>query len=190
MRPWVCTSMLATLIVAAAQSSAGQAINTKPSAAALARVATRQPSGCAKSEKYRELDFWVGTWNAAPWSSPPGTRNATNVVQPLLDSCLVLENYSGSGYEGKSFNYYDPHLDQWRQVWVDNGGTISDVVGGIRDGVFQLTGDGFNPRGIKIKRRMTLRRIAADTVRHTWEASTDDGKSWATVADVRYTRDR
>ena len=190
MRACVRASVAAGLIVATAQTSASQAPTTIPSASGFASAVAVQPSGCAKSEKYRQLDFWLGTWAAAPWRSPLGTRNATSTVQPLLDGCLVLENYSGNGYEGKSFNYFDPNLDQWRQVWVDNGGTISDVVGGLRDGVFELMGDGFNPRGVKITRRMTLRRIAPDTLRHTWETSTDGGKNWATVADVRYTRDR
>lgn len=60
-------------------------------------------SKCTASKEYRDMDFWIGTWDTAPWSSPPGTRNARNVIQPLLDGCLLLENFSGAGYEGKSF---------------------------------------------------------------------------------------
>ena len=189
MRTTVLASVITCLVIASARTSVGQTAMARVSESPIVSV-SQQPNACARSERYRDLDFWVGTWAAAPWGSPPGTRNATSVVQAMLDTCLVLENYNGRGYEGKSFNYYDPNLDRWRQVWVDNGGTISDVVGGVRDGVFQLVGEGFNPRGVKITRRMTLRRIAADTLRHTWEASADGGKSWATVADVRYTRER
>lgn len=60
----------------------------------------------------------------------------------------------------------------------------------MRDGVFRLEGPGFNPRGQRILRRMTLRRIAADTVRQIWETSPDSGRTWMTVVDMRYTRAR
>ena len=145
-------------------------------------------SKCMASKEYRDMDFWIGTWDTAPWSSPPGTRNARNVIQPLLGGCLLLENYSGPGYEGKSFNYFDSNLKQWRQLWVDQTGIISDVVGGMRDGRIELVGEGFNPRGVKITRRMTLFPVATDTVHQIWEVSNDGGATWTRIVDMRYTR--
>lgn len=145
-------------------------------------------SKCTASSEYRAMDFWIGTWDTAPWNSPAGTRNARNVIQPLLDGCLLLENYSGPGYEGKSFNFFDPNLKRWRQLWVDQNGIISDVVGGLRDGRIELIGEGYNPRGVKITRRMSLIPVSADTVHQIWEVSMDGGTTWTTVVDMRYTR--
>lgn len=151
-------------------------------------VPTTRPPACQSAPEFRQMDFWAGTWDTAPWTSAPGTKVGSNTVLPLLDGCLLLENYSDPTSEGKSFNYYDPNTRQWRQVWVDRSGAVSDVSGEFKDGALRLSGRGFGPTGARVVRRMTLTPVSSDVVHQVWEQSTDEGKTWTVVVDVRYSR--
>src|SRR5262249_13790121 len=66
---------------------------------------------------YHGLDFWIGEWNVTSGGVPAGTSS----VQPILNSCVIFENWYGdSGYSGKSLNVYDAIDKKWHQHWIDS----------------------------------------------------------------------
>ena len=104
--------------------------------------ATRYP--CRTMPEARQLDFWIGQWDVTPWqlaTPQPGQQVGTNDVHPILERCVVFENWRATGGgEGKSFNYYDTNPRRWRQIWMADGGGALDCTGEYRDGAMRFTG--------------------------------------------------
>ena len=76
---------------------------------------------CRGNSNRRLFDFWVNDWDV----SSQGQSAGTNDVQLILGDCVVFENWeSVAGTFGKSFNFYDPGEDHWRQIWVDDTGGV------------------------------------------------------------------
>ena len=82
-------------------------------------ISGRTPAApCASQPHYRQFDFWVGEWDV----TAQGRKFAESSIQPLIpeqpaSSCVIYEHYrQPDGYHGKSFNFYDAHLGQWRQT--------------------------------------------------------------------------
>jgi hypothetical protein len=158
-------------------------------AKAVARVeAARYP--CRSMPEAHQLDFWVGEWDVTPWnavataSQPPGY----NDIHPILENCVVLENWRGVGGEGKSFNFFDTNIRKWRQVWMGDGGGPLDYTGEFRDGAMRFAGWNLGPDGKRLEQKLTFTPISKDTVRQTFESSRDGGKTWTTGFDARYVR--
>jgi len=117
----------------------------------------RPPKACAAPE-FRQFDFWLGDWKV---TDPNGNVAGTNLITLEMDGCVLHEHWVGSkGGNGESFNIYDGATKQWHQTWVDNGGTLLSLIGGIVDG----------------------------RVRQTWTVSSDGGKTWATSFDGYYSK--
>ena len=75
-----------------------------------------------------DLDFWVGEWEIAGRSrSSPGKDEcsvikATNTITKTLNSKVIEESFSTTGYHGLSWSCYDPNKKIWQQSYVDNSG--------------------------------------------------------------------
>lgn len=53
------------------------------------------PHPCPSAPVNRQLDFWVGRWDVAPWKAPAGTppgAAGTNIVEANLQQCVLVEN--------------------------------------------------------------------------------------------------
>lgn len=152
--------------------------------------ATRYP--CRAMPEAKQFDFWIGHWDVTPWAlatPQPGQQIGTNDVEPILEHCVLLENWrAAGGGEGKSFNYFDTNLRRWRQVWMADSGGPLDYVGEYREGAMRFTGWNLGPQGQRVEQRLTFFSIARDTVRQLFEASSDSGRTWATTFDGRYVR--
>lgn len=148
---------------------------------------------CHKSPQAHELDFWIGQWDVAPWAQPLAPRGAAgfNDVHPILEQCIVFENWHGtSGGDGKSFNYYDTNLHKWRQIWMADGGGALDYTGEFRDGAMRFDAWTLGTDGRRVLQKLSFTPYGPDTVRQTFEASQDSGKTWAVTFDGRYVRRR
>ena len=121
---------------------------------------------------------------------PQGQSQGTNKIESILSGCVVLENWTGAGMTGKSFNIYDAPARKWRQSWVDDRGSVLLLEGEFRDGKMVLEGRRPGAQGGTVLHRITWNRIGGDPnrVRQVWEASRDDGKSWRTLFDGTYRR--
>jgi hypothetical protein len=152
--------------------------------------AARYP--CRAMPEAKQFDFWIGQWDVSPWAvaSPlPGQQLGFNDVHPILEHCVVFENWrAANGGEGKSFNYYDTNVHKWRQVWMADSGGPLDYTGEYRDGAMRFTAWTLDAQGKRVEQKLTFFNIAPDTVRQLFEASSDGGKSWTPTFDGRYVR--
>jgi hypothetical protein len=150
----------------------------------------RNARPCHYDARMRELDFWLGDWDLRPRGSPaaPPTRNT---ITKIHDECVVLESYTAPGYTGQSFNIRDPSIGKWAQTWVDKAGGLHVYYGEVRNEAMYYEGempDPSAPTTKRIRTKVTIMKIAADTLRQFAETTRDEGKTWTQNYDFIYTR--
>jgi len=141
---------------------------------------------CAADQRHHAFDFWIGEWNV----TQNGQFAGSNSIQPMLGHCTLFEQWeSASGTFGKSFSYYDPGLDHWRQIWIGDSGSIIEFTGEARDGGIFYTAETINPAdGSVTLHKFEFTQLDGGIVRQYWETSADDGATWTAVWDGRYER--
>jgi len=156
-------------------------------------VVMSQSSPCGSNPLYRQLDFWVGEWEAF---GKKGNKAGDSKISIILDSCIVLEEWTsikpprGLTYAGKSYNTYNALTNQWQQTWVDNvGGTTEYLNGKLENGtmIFQTTPLKGKADTVQIQ-KLSFFNLGANKVRQLFEMSNDNGKTWTTTVDLEYRR--
>jgi hypothetical protein len=148
---------------------------------------TAQNQACAGNE-HSQFDFWIGSWQV---ENAAGTVVGHNTIRRVT-ACFLHESYTTpSGYEGQSFNIYDGARNVWHQSWVDNGGLLLQLDGGLKDGSMVLQGPGVGQGGAAVINRITWSVVGGDPdhVRQLWETSADGGATWAVGFDGHYMRE-
>jgi hypothetical protein len=143
------------------------------------------PSPGCTAPKYREFDFWLGHWEV---HAANGRRAGTNRIEKTLDGCALTEQWIGTGSRGMSINFYDAGSAKWHQTWIDDRGQPLYLDGALRDGKMVLEGTTRGADGRRVRQRITWTRLDGGDVRQLWETSSDDGATWTTVFDGRYSR--
>lgn len=149
-------------------------------------LAFGQPSACSGPE-YRQFDFWVGEWDV--YHPAADTIVGHNHIKNILNGCVIEENWTGaSGFQGKSFNTYNPVDATWNQVWVDVSGSTYHFKGTFANGVMLMKGETINPQnGQKVLFEMSYTpNEETQTVRQLWKSSADEGATWNTIFDGVY----
>jgi hypothetical protein len=131
---------------------------------------------------WRQLDFWVGSWDVYDRS---GNRMGQSRIERILGDCVVLENWKGTG-EGKSWNTWNAARKRWEQSWVDSSATPIFFSGQLEDGVMVYHSDQPQPDGSAYERRLTFTPLPGHRVRQLSRATTDGGKTWSTEYDFIY----
>lgn len=141
---------------------------------------------CAADERRHSFDFWIGEWTV----KQNGQFAGNSSVQPILGHCTIFEQWeSASGTFGKSFNYYDPAFDHWRQIWIGDTGSIIEFTGEARDGGIFYTAETVDTvDGSITHHKFEFTVVGEDGVRQYWETSTDGKESWQSIWDGRYER--
>lgn len=142
---------------------------------------------------HRQFDFWIGQWEAF---GPQGKKAGDSKVELILDSCIILENWSstatinGKQYSGKSYNTWNAATGKWQQYWVDNMGGVTEYFNGHYEEKKMILQTANIPQadGKSKIMRMTFFDLDPDRVRQFGESSTDDGKTWKTDFDLEYRR--
>ena len=168
-----------TLASAAAPASAQDA--PAPSAAP-------KPPACAATA-FHQFDFWLGDWDVRDAS---GKLVGQNRIARMHKECVIFENYRAGEFSGSSLNVYDADRKVWHQTWVDSGGGLLVIEGGLVDGRMILAGetvDAEKPGG-KVDNRITWQPLPDGRVRQLWETSADKGRTWATSFDGYYTKQK
>jgi len=135
---------------------------------------------CKTLPEARQLDFWIGEWDVR---DPKGNLVGHSSIQPILNGCVVLENWAGTlGGSGKSMNFWDKQHRRWQQTWVDDRGNVTEYTGQLAGGSMRYaTDDG---------QRLTFTPLPGGRVRQLAEATTDGGKSWSIRYDLVYSPKR
>ena len=126
------------------------------------------------------FDFWLGEWEV---HDPDGRLVGRNSITAPFDTGAIAEHWRGGGVTGHSLSAWDAGRGCWHQTWVDSSGGVLLLDGGLRDGAMVLEGvdDG-------ARQRITWTAAEDGGVRQLWETSTDDGRTWTTAFDGRYSR--
>lgn len=141
--------------------------------------------GVCDSAQHRQFDFWLGEWQV---TTPDGRVAGTNRIERAFDGCVLHERYdTGRGYRGASFNMYDAGRDTWHQTWVDNGGTLLRLEGGLRDGLMVLEGVTLDDDGNPVAHRIIWTPYDDGTVRQLWQVTDASGEQ-SVAFDGLYTR--
>ena len=137
---------------------------------------------------FRQLDFWIGNWRV---ETPDGKLAGHNRIEGVLDSCVIMENWTGAGSSrGKSLNYYNFQTKKWNQKWIDNYASPLEFEGTIENGVASYTGTSISfQTKKKVFHKLTISKINDDEVHQVWEQSYDE-KEWAVVFDGKYIREK
>ena len=80
-----------------------------------------------------------------------------NRITRMHKDCVLFENYRAGEFSGSSLNVYDADRKVWHQTWVDSGGGLLVIEGGLVDGKMILAGetvDAEKPGG-KVDNRIT-----------------------------------
>ncbi|MCK5821554.1 MAG: hypothetical protein KAH17_06705 [Bacteroidales bacterium] len=138
-------------------------------------------------EEYTQFDFWIGDWVVYA----KGKMAGFNKITKIEDGCIIRENWKSieSAYTGSSYNFYDKSEKKWKQVWVDNQGTVLELTGEFKKGKMVLSSnEKTDQNGNKIINRITWSKNDDGTVRQLWEQSDDGGLTFNTSFDGLYRR--
>jgi hypothetical protein len=127
------------------------------------------------------FDFWIGEWEV---HAPDGTHVGRSSITAPFETGMLAEHWRGDrGVEGRSLNAWDPERGCWHQTWMDSTGGVLLLDGDLRHGGAMVL------EGIDADARHRITWTREDGgVRQLWETSKDDGQSWETAFDGRYTR--
>lgn len=181
-RRWCSYLIVSTLVSACAGSGCALSEEAGASTTAAAR-----PVPCSSAE-HRQFDFWLGDWEVR---NPAGKVVGHNRIVSIHNGCALQENWTGNGnFTGTSLNGYDADRKAWHQTWVDSGGGLLRLEGGIVAGSMVLRGQSrsADAAGGVALQRITWTPQLDGRVRQHWEASNDGGKTWATAFDGMYAR--
>jgi len=156
----------------------------EPRFVAVVALARKNKAPCKAAPEFRQLDFWVGEWEV---HDAAGQTIGSSRVDKLLGDCVILENWTDArGRAGKSFNLWDASQKQWRQVWVDDFGSLREYRGAFEGGAMRYRAAGTTRDGKPQEIRMTFTPLDGGRVRQQIDTSLDGGKSWAPGFDGTY----
>lgn len=162
-------------------------LSAEPRFKELASTLDKKRRPCMYSDSARQFDFWIGEWDVF---TPQGQKAGASIIQQISDGCGILENWTGTlGGSGKSINFYDPASSKWYQYWMGADGIPSRFEGTYKDGAMRYEGEAQSVSG-KVRTRLTFFNLDPNTVRQLAEQSADEGKTWTTTYDFKYSRKR
>lgn len=155
-----------------------------PTIAHHAGAQQQRPPACG-AEEHRHFDFWIGSWDVF---DPDGRQVGTNEVRLGLNGCVLHESWASmrGPHRGRSYNIYDRTTGRWHQTWVDNGGLLLQLDGGVVEGRMVLEGTTRNAADEEILNRITWSPRRDGSVRQLWQTSNDGGETWSVAFDGRY----
>lgn len=153
-------------------------------------IAQQNGSPPCSSDEFRQLDFWVGTWDAT-WTLPDGSeaKGSNTITKDEYGSCVIFERFSAPGLNGMSVSTYHAALGQWRQTWVDDQGGYFTLVGGPSDAYnteFELELSRLTDQSPYL--RMIWQDVTPDSFVWRWQARDASKPNWEDRWVINYTR--
>jgi hypothetical protein len=149
------------------------------------------PSPACDSAEHRQMDFWLGEWDAE-YTQKGVTAKSRNRIAKVLGGCVIHEEFTGApgiALDGRSYSVYDRASGRWKQTWVDNSGGYLDFDGDVVDGNRVFARE-FQRQGKTIRQRMVFKDVQPDTFKWLWQRSDDLGATWNTTWEIDYRRVR
>ncbi|MCA9720196.1 MAG: hypothetical protein KC468_36380, partial [Myxococcales bacterium] len=177
----------ATASPAADQAPSAQASAQSESGAASSTAAAGAPAEVCADEAHHQFDFWIGAWEV---KGPRGALAGHNRIESILGGCALHESWEGAGpSRGQSFSIFDASRGVWHQSWVDNGGHLLRIEGGLdAEGRMVLQGEMRGPKGEEQLHEIAWTPVASDHVRQHWRVSSDGGDTWKDLFIGEYHR--
>ena len=144
------------------------------------------PCPCC-DEAYQQFDFWLGDWVVYQ----KGKMAGFNKIVKIEGGCVIRESWKSveSTYTGTSYNFYDKLDKKWKQVWIDNQGTVTELSGELHGNQMILTGkEKMNENGKPFINRIIWTNNTDGTVRQQWQQSEDGGITFTVLFDGLYRR--
>jgi len=138
-------------------------------------------------EEYNQFDFWIGDWVVYA----KGKMAGFNKIVKIEGGCIIRENWKSvqSSFTGTSYNFYDRIDKKWKQVWIDNQGTVLELSGEFKNNKMVLESkEKKDLNGNRVINRITWYLNDDGTVRQLWEQSGDGGLAFTTSFDGLYRR--
>jgi len=179
--------MTSTNFILLAAITAGTSLST---AAFCQNSTPTSPPPCSGDE-FRQLDFWVGDWNAE-WDNPDGSigHGVNHITRDEFGDCVIYERFNGNGLVGMSVSTYFAPLGIWRQTWVDDQGGYFALIGGPagEDDPFDfvLTNTRLSENAPFL--RMIWQDVTEDSFTWRWQGRATREDEWADRWVIRYTR--
>ena len=122
------------------------------------------------------FDFWIGNWDVYTLDEQ---KAGVNSISREENSCLLIERWTSvQGGTGQSYNFYDPGLKKWRQLWVSRGAVI-DYSGGVNAQVEMVLEGTIAPRlGEQSPFRGVWTPLADGSVRQYFQQYNRETKEW------------
>ena len=166
------------------------ALRSDPRYAQLRTQAQRNRSPCTYAPESRQFDFWIGDWDVSG-TEDQGAAGHSHIERAIGD-CVIWENWTSlghSGYYGKSYNAWNPHLARWEQFWVDNSGDLMHFFGKLDQGIMDFWTDAVpQGDGTTLTRHLQFIPLPDGSVRQYSRGSVDGGKTWQVEYDFTYRR--
>ena len=134
------------------------------------------------------FDFWVGEFDATPWSDPSAPVRGHLHNTREYEGCVIVERWDAATSHGMSMSFYDVNRRVWRMVWNGDDNRSNDFEGAFRDGAMRFEGWILDADGKRLLARNVLEKVSADTIRHVYSTSADGGKTWVVKSDGRFVR--
>ncbi|MEQ1933285.1 MAG: DUF1579 family protein [Fimbriimonadaceae bacterium] len=138
------------------------------------------------------MDFWVGNWKFSGRARKTATEwteiSGKNSIKKVQGGKVVLETFDGAGFTGQSWSVFDANDKVWKQTWVDNSGGYLLFEGGKVGDKFILSQVNIPKNKPKLSMRMVFQSITPKSFEWLWQSSTDSGKTWSSVYEIKYTK--
>jgi hypothetical protein len=125
------------------------------------------------STEYRSFDFWIGDWEVTLANGSPA---GVNRIEKIQGGCLLQEHWKSArpGFTGTSISFYNRSLGRWEQLWVDSGGNVLKLRGGLQGDAMVFSSDPVpGPEGPPVINRITWTLLEDGRVRQLWEVLRD-----------------
>lgn len=145
---------------------------------------------CLYDDRYKKLDFFVGTWDVYVGDNYEN-KVAVDTVTKFYGGCSIDEKFRwfGSDYVGESISFYDNTDQRFRMCWAGKSGDIRNFeeTYSSKDSMQLLAVTVSDSKRTLMHRQMTITyNPLNETVHEYIENSYDLGKTWQPDFDALF----
>lgn len=145
---------------------------------------------CLYDDRYKQLDFFVGTWDVYIGDNYED-KVAVDTVTKFYGGCSVDEKFKwlGSDYVGESISFYDNAAQRFRMCWAGKSGDIRnfEAIYTSKDSIVFFAVTNADSKRELMHRKLTITYNPSTATLHEFiENSYDLGKTWEPDFDALF----